>query len=387
MRELSSILTPALVLDPSKVRTNIERVQALSQKTGIPVRAHMKTAKSLPVAHMLQEHGVDRFAVSTVAELHHFAQAGFGVLMYTTALTPDKVEPVLAVRRFGADPIAVIDNYEMARMIIPATDHCEAPLKVVLEIDLDGNRCGIRPQSAEFEPLLDALRDAPGIMPAGIMTYSGATYSAASHEARLAVIEHHCAGLNRLAKQLKPWFEGSQMLCSSGGSPMGFLAERLYGLNELRMGVFYFSDLFQAQLGVGDESDIAVSVLSSVMSVQPHNNRAVIDAGGLALSQDRSTAGQNKDWGFGRVCDLAGEAIADLHVASVSQEHGLVTSRSGDHRVGDLLKVADKIRVLPNHVCMTAAAHDRYELTQPDAQGRIQWTRVNGWFPNLEMAA
>ena len=65
-----------------------------------------------------------------------------------------------------------------------------------------------------------------------------------------------------------------------------------------------------------------------------------------------------------------------LRVDSVHQEHGEVVAE------GDLplnrLAVGTRVRVLPNHICMTAAQYDRYHVIE---NGRVVavWPRVNGW--------
>jgi D-serine deaminase-like pyridoxal phosphate-dependent protein len=40
--------------------------------------------------------------------------------------------------------------------------------------------------------------------------------------------------------------------------------------------------------------------------------------------------------------------------------------------------IGSRVRVLPNHACPTAAAHERYQVL---AGGKLigEWDRVNGW--------
>lgn len=378
MRDLSSILTPSAILDTSILERNTERAVASAKAFGLPIRAHLKTAKSAHVAALLTQYGIERFAVSTIAEAEAFATAGYSDIMYTTAITPDKVEKLVKTREQGAQPIAVLDDLYMAKLIAEACIDLNEPLPVMIELDLDGNRCGIAYPGSGLDNMLELIDTSPGLSFAGIMTYSGATYSAKNDNQMQDVCEHHCAAFKSLENRFAD--ERSEtLIMSSGGSPMGLLANKLEGLNELRMGIFYFSDLFQAGLGIGDHGDIALSVLTSVLSVQPHYNRFIIDAGGLALSQDRSTAGNEQDWGFGRVCDIDGVPIEDLFVSKVSQEHGVVISRSGLD-VSRLVRPSQKLRILPNHACITAAAYRGYELTHPDENGQEWWDRINGWY-------
>ena len=378
MRPLQSILTPAAILDTQKLGQNIDRAIMAADRFNLPIRVHLKTAKSPQVAKLLAGKGIKSFAVSTLAELEAFARAGHQDILYTTAITADKVASLLKAREYGANPKALVDDLEMARQLARETAELSDPLPLIIEIDVDGNRGGVPYPGDQLDALLALIDDAAGLSLAGIMTYSGATYAAGSPEHVQEICDAHCKHLKDLKGRLEDRYN-RPMIISSGGSPMGLLTQHLEGLTELRMGVFYFSDLFQSGLGIGSHDDIALSVLTSVLSVQPQYNRFIIDAGGLALSQDRSTSGSVEDWGFGRVCDLNGTPIDDLCVSKVSQEHGIVTSRSGQDPT-EFVTPGDKLRILPNHACYTAAAYPGYELVKPDAHGSLWWDRVNGWY-------
>ena len=59
------------------------------------------------------------------------------------------------------------------------------------------------------------------------------------------------------------------------------------------------------------------------------------------------------DCGYGRVYSdyENGQLREDGAVFSVSQEHGLVAAP---------LRMGDRVRILPNHACLTAACFDEY---------------------------
>ena len=102
------------------------------------------------------------------------------------------------------------------------------------------------------------------------------------------------------------------------------------------------------------------------------------DAGGLALSKDRSTAELPDDSGYGLVCDAAtGRPFPGLRVRTANQEHGFVAS---DRPIAfDAFPIGAKVRVLPNHACMTAAAYDTYNVVDGDTEVVASWSRCNGW--------
>ena len=43
------------------------------------------------------------------------------------------------------------------------------------------------------------------------------------------------------------------------------------------------------------------------------------------------------------------------------------------------LRVGDRVRVWPNHACMTAAGHARYVVRDADGAIAGTWARVNHW--------
>lgn len=123
-------------------------------------------------------------------------------------------------------------------------------------------------------------------------------------------------------------------------------------------------------------------MLTRVISVQPERNRFFVDVGGLAMSKDRSTRGYGFDAGYGALCDaVSGELIDDLVIREVHQEHGVVSSRSGNPVDFSGVTVDRMYRVLPNHSDMTAAAFDRYFVIDERCNVVDVWPRVNGWEP------
>ena len=140
-----------------------------------------------------------------------------------------------------------------------------------------------------------------------------------------------------------------------------------------------FFDLVQAGIGICDIDDVALSVLTTVIGHQPDKNWIITDAGWMALSSDRGTAGQAVDQYYGLVCDLNGNPYEDLVVLRANQEHGIIALRPGSNARLPELKIGDRVRILPNHACATAAQHDCYHLLDESNQIAAIWPRFRGW--------
>jgi D-serine deaminase-like pyridoxal phosphate-dependent protein len=148
----------------------------------------------------------------------------------------------------------------------------------------------------------------------------------------------------------------------------------------VRAGVFVFFDLVMAGIGVCELEDIAVSVLATVIGHQRAKGWILIDAGWMAMSQDRGTRRQAVDQGYGLVCDSAGVPYPDLIVADANQEHGIITVRPGSSGVRPNLAIGDRVRILPNHACSTCAQHRSYHVVHGASPVvDAEWSRFGGW--------
>jgi D-serine deaminase-like pyridoxal phosphate-dependent protein len=151
-------------------------------------------------------------------------------------------------------------------------------------------------------------------------------------------------------------------------------------VTEVRAGVFVFFDLVMAGIGVCQVDDIALSVLATVIGHQREKGWIIIDGGWMSLSRDRGTGKHAIDQGYGLVCDIDGNAYRDIIVADANQEHGVIAVRPGsDARLPDLA-VGDRVRIMPNHACATAAQHAAYHVVRGGSHVvEACWPRFGGW--------
>jgi D-serine deaminase-like pyridoxal phosphate-dependent protein len=325
----------------------------------------MKTAKCWQVAELAAP-GKGPVTVSTLAEARHFAEHGFRDQVYAVGITPAKLDAVAAI---DAAVKVITDDLATARAIAAHP----APLPTLIEVDVGEGRAGVPPGSAALVAIATAL----GEKCAGVIAHAGHSYAGRSIADMAAIAEAERAGVVAAAARLRAAGHPAGIV-SLGSSPTALHATHLDGVTELRAGVLMLGDLFQAQIGTHAEEDIAVTVLAAVIGRYPDRGTVLLDAGALALSKDRSTQNAPRDWAFGRVLDARGVPFpGDAVVARVHQEHGEVRAVAGALPF-DRLPVGALVRVVPNHACLTAAAHPRYQVMQA---GRVvgTWDRVNFW--------
>lgn len=368
---LQDLATPCLVLDLDRLRRNCERMHTITQRAGVRLRPHLKTLKSHDAARL----AMDASAAITVSTLHEAAWfAGHGIRDITCAvcLPPAKAAAAWAIHRGidGPGLGVLIDDLAAAHELVAALSALGARLPVWIEVDCGEHRTGVDPDGDVLLPLGRLLAGAASIDLRGVLTHGGQSYRCRSVDEVRAVAETERERVVHAARRLRD----AGLPCpgvSAGSTPTAVHGDRWDGVTELRPGVYMAGDLFQVHMQSLTRDDLALSVLATVISSRP--GRCVIDAGGLALSKDRSLRGLPHDPGYGEVLDLHGTPL-HWQVGGVHQEHGEITLPAGTTPP----PVGSRVRVWPNHVCMTAAAHDRYHVVQGGEVVAV-WPRTNGW--------
>lgn len=375
---LGDLATPCLILDAGRMERNVARLKARLDRLGVTLRPHLKTCKSVEVAQRVMASPSGPATVSTLLEAEQFAAAGVRDIVYAVGIAPSKLAQVLALRAGGTDLTVVLDTVEQARAVAQASRDAGTRIPALIEIDCDGHRAGVLPTHRQL--LLDigrALED--GAQLRGVITHAGASYSARGADALRECAEAERRSVVDAAAILRQ----AGLPCpvvSVGSTPTAHHATDLSGVTEVRAGVFVFFDLVMAGIGVCQVDDIALSVLATVIGHQRDKGWILVDAGWMAMSQDRGTRRQAVDQGYGLVCDTAGIPYPDLIMADANQEHGILMVRPASGGTLPDLAIGDRVRILPNHACATGAQHRAYHVVRgSDAKVEAEWPRFGGW--------
>ncbi|MCX7226753.1 MAG: DSD1 family PLP-dependent enzyme [Burkholderiales bacterium] len=377
MTTLAHLDTPAALIDLRQMQANIDRMQARMNRLGVAFRPHVKTSKCTPVARAQQAAGAKGITVSTLKEANAFFADGFNDILYAVGMVQAKLPQALALRRQGCQLKIITDSEASSAAIVAfGREHGEV-FEVWLEIDSDGHRSGLKPDEPALLTVARTLHHG-GMRLGGVMTHAGSSYELNTPEALTAMAAQERAACVLAAERLRA--AGLPCLVVSiGSTPTALAADRLDGVTEVRAGVYVFFDLVMHNIGVCTASEIALSVLTTVIGHQADKGWAIVDAGWMAMSRDRGTQKQHKDFGYGQVCDSAGQLLPGYTLSSANQEHGILCRQGApDTDIATRFPVGTLLRILPNHACATGAQYPHYQALAPDGTLAC-WPRLYGW--------
>jgi D-serine deaminase-like pyridoxal phosphate-dependent protein len=341
---LHELPTPALVIDIDVLDRNISRMAGRTGQLGVRIRPHVKTHKCVEIGRRQLEAGAAGITVSTLFEARTFADAGFDDILWAFPVILGRLDEARALAdriNFGL----VVDTIDAANAVI-ADGY---PFRVHIKVDSGYHRAGMNPTGAEILQVARTLADAPRIELAGILSHSGHAYHGSSPDeiAQIAeqerVVMTECA--DRLGQHDVPVPE-----ISVGSTPSMAQVRSLAGVTEARPGNYAFYDFTQVALGSCAPADCAATVVASVVSSQQGAQHCIVDAGALALSKDTGPNGSHGP--------TMGELYADYHAGTYHADHRVVAVSQEHGRIDRALPVGSRVRIAPNHSCLTAAQFD-----------------------------
>lgn len=365
---LCDVPTPALLLDRARLRANAARMRAVAARHGVRLRPHFKTAKCVEVMEEALGYPYRALTVATLDEAEWLVARRYTDLLYAVGVVPDKIGRVAAIGWRGARLDVLVDDPDNAAAVAARAEAEASPLRVWIEVDSGQHRGGRAPDDPALVETARVLARHRFTGLAGVLTHAGHSYAARGPAELARVAEEERAAAVRAADAIR----AAGVPCpevSVGSTPTALFAAHLEGVTELRAGVYLFFDRVQLAIGACGPDELALSVLATVVSRR--DDAAWIDAGTLALSAEPHPDGL----GFGEVVALDGGPLPGApRVDALNQEHGRVVASAG--RL-EGLAVGERVRVFPNHACITAACFDRYHVLEGE-RAETSWARLRG---------
>ncbi|KAJ6439795.1 alanine racemase domain-containingprotein [Purpureocillium lavendulum] len=307
-----------------------------------------------------------------------------------------------------------------------------------IKVDMGGRRAGIPVDNGQFVSVTEAAIDAHGqgsIVLSGLYSHAGHSYGGDSRAAAIKMMNAELSALLDGADRVlsKAAEKGTQklpsLILSAGASPTALSVQNLVSgkhsdddiTPELQAEVDSLTSLFDSIKGKGHDveihagvyptldlqqlaahsiksshlswGDIAFTLLAEVHSIYPGRgadgtSEGLVGAGCIALGRETCKAYKGMaiptPWGRDGVelptCDV--EDYTGWMVGWVSQEHGILQWRSGGNKEATeaekKLEVGQKLRLWPNHACITGSHFGWYFVVDEDKGDEIVdiWVRT-----------
>ncbi|MCC6546823.1 DSD1 family PLP-dependent enzyme [Candidatus Sumerlaeota bacterium] len=325
--------TPALLIDLDAFEHNLDAMMQMLAPTGVALRAHAKTHKSPIIAQMQIARGAVGQCVQKVGEAEVLAWGGVKDILVSNEIAGmEKARRFAALSGIATMAICVDDLFHVQQLEAAAAG-ARGRLRVLVEIDAGGGRCGIKP-GADAVSLAKRIAASRHLQFVGLQAYHGGAQHRRTVEEREKAIAHAVQVTTETLEGLSA--AGLKCDIVGGGGTGTFMLEAKSGVfTEIQAGSYIFMDADYARnIDTRKESVGAfrqsLFVLSTVMS-QARKGTAVIDAGLKALTFES---------GMPLIWERQGVTYIDP-----SCEHGQLKIKAGV----DAPALGEKLRVVPSH--------------------------------------
>lgn len=347
----STVETPAVCIDGALMQHNIQRMASGLKAKGVAFRPHVKSHKSLVIAHKQLAAGAVGLTTATIGEAEVFINGGVDdvLIAYPLWVTDAKAARLRAL--LDRARLAVgISSIEGAQHL--GSKMSNASLNVLIEVDSGELRTGVTDPDMAVA-VANAATDA-GLIVKGVFTHGGHSYAGANAVDGAAADEARV--LLATAAALRT--SGYEVETVSAGSTPTALLSSVEGVTEERPGTFVFGDRQQVALGAHPAAAVALFVAATV--VQVSGQQFVLDAGAKVFTKDLPKTVD----GFGALPGYPGSRVERLY-----DHHAVVISAEGK-----VPNIGERVAVIPNHVCPVANLTNEFVVLDEEGNEVERWT-------------
>jgi D-serine deaminase-like pyridoxal phosphate-dependent protein len=333
--------TPVLIVDLDSLEENLDRYQRYFTQHQIGLRPHIKTHKTLAIAHQQMKRGAIGITCQKLGEAEVMVAGGVDqdLLIPYNILGAPKLDRLVALSRRTRLTVAA-DSAYTAEEISAAAHRAGATVGVVVELGV-GGRAGVPTPQAALE-LAQRIARAPGLELRGIMAFPTNAQTRPVIQETLALFDN--SGL-------------PHPIVSGGSTASALNAHEIPELTEHRAGEYCVGGVGHLRRGTHTVAQCALRVLMTVVS-RPTPDRAILDGGSKSLSASIIQDGEHSSMGY-----IVEYPQARFH--SASEEHGHVDVSACDPKP----QIGERVQVLPVHPCPCVNEHDELVALR---QGRVE---------------
>ena len=339
--DISEIQTPSLIIDFKIFKNNINKMRQFVLNNNVKLRPHAKMHKSIDVAkYQIDKGGAHGICCQKVSEAEIFVRAGIKDIFITNQITDTfKLERLAKLTSKELRIGCCVDNNENLINIQKAAKRNNSLIDIYIEYDCGANRCGIKSFN-EINKLIEIIKKMANLNFVGFQAYNGSIQHIEDYKKRQKEVKNTCDKIRKLKAHFikySPFITGVGTGCFDLE-----VFEDIY--DEIQVGSYAFMDAHYSSLkhdrkiNNSNNFENSLFILTGVMS-KALKKHAVVDAGLKSIAVDSG---------------LPKTINSNLEYIKCSDEHGIITDPN------DILKINDKILLIPGHCDPTCNLHDWY---------------------------
>lgn len=349
LSQYTSIDTPALLIDNDRLQKNIRFMQDKANKYHVNLRPHIKTHKMPRLAQMQLAAGAVGITTAKIGEAEVMAAHGIRDIFIANEVAGEIKYKRLKHLNQQIDISIGVDSVDNMIEIKRHFQGDAKPLQVLIEIEVGENRSGVILED-DFKRIVDRITLTPEVRLKGLFCHEGHCYGANdSEECKKFLLESE-ERILRFAGMMSDMGIEPEVV-SIGSTPSLMVGEIIQGITEIRPGTYVLMDMYQAN-AIKTTERCAATVLGTVIST-PNAERFITDTGAKALTLQTQVGGMCATQGFGYI-----KGSNNKFVSLAYDEHGIFY----DRELRSVLKVGDKIEIIPNHICPVSNLYDKAYL-------------------------
>ncbi|MSR82191.1 MAG: D-TA family PLP-dependent enzyme [Candidatus Latescibacteria bacterium] len=333
--------TPVLIVDLDGLEDNLDRYHRYFNQHKIGLRPHIKTHKTLAIAHQQMRRGAIGITCQKLGEAEVMVAGGVDqdVLIPYNIIGAAKLDRLVALSgrtrlTVAADSAYTVDGLSAAARTAGVT------VGVIVELGI-GGRAGVPSPQAALA-LAQHIARSPGLELRGLMAFPTSAQTRPVLQETLALFDG--AGL-------------PHPIVSGGSTASALLAHEVPELTEHRAGEYCVGGVGHLRRGTHTVAQCALRVLMTVVS-RPTPDRAILDGGSKSLSASVLQDGEHPSMGY-----LV--EYPQARFSGASEEHGHVDVSACDPKP----QIGERVQVLPVHPCPCVNEHDELVAVR---QGRVE---------------
>jgi D-serine deaminase-like pyridoxal phosphate-dependent protein len=335
---INELDTPVLTVDLDALEENLERYQRYFTEHGIGLRPHIKTHKTVAIAHMQMRRGAIGLCCQKIGEAEVMVNGGLDqdILIPYNIVGAKKLDRLTALAKRAQKLTVSVDSTYTVEGLSAAAQKAGVTLGVLVDMEVGDKRTGVLTPRQAVE-LGQVIQRSPGLELRGLMLYPTPPKTRPLIQEALGLFDR--SGL-------------PHPIVSGGSTPNAFFAEQVPELTEYRAGEYPMGGHKYLELGSHTVEQCALRVLATVVS-RPDDQRCFLDCGSKTLSASIMTINGGTSVGY-----IVEYPDARLH--GYSEEHGHVDISACVRKP----EIGERVTVLPVHPCPCVNEHDELIATR-----------------------